>query len=575
MIHKTNICCLNTSKSIIDYLRQEHSIYDGRLGDLIDLTAKGRGSKFLLPTYDFPKNIQEYDIFVVDLKNGEYVMYDEADHTRNHVGETRNLYFLSKTNQTIFDTYPLGACMFKKRLFKDSVRKPIVIVFQGAKKDCNYTVVDRTSMREYRYECEEKHSNYDFAPSLPFADIESGQIVSLSDKKISHILFEGLENNLQYDQLFYHPQKYNSEILECEPDPCVIPLLVNRDDNLISFIQIKEKEPIYFVLPQADDTVKLTILQRLFEKVLYEKYSNYFPFLESIKWVHKDAYMLPSIKEIKTKIEIAEQEFLNKKELLNNEIERVEQQFNFLQNLITATGEDLVAAMLEYFSWLGFENVVEKDATANSVLEEDIQVDLGNNGLLIVETKGLYGTSKDSECSQIEKIKHRREKERQRFDVYALYIVNHQRGIEPLKRMNPPFTTFQIEDAKTDGRGLLTTWQLYNIYHAIEFGVISKKQVMEDLLQYGCIEFHPNLVQVLNTPYEYWQHDTILGIDVNTPISVGDVIFSYYEGQWFQSKVVSLQQDKIPYETVDSGRTGIQIDKKLPKGEFYIKHEIH
>lgn len=575
MIHKTNICCLNTSKSIVDYLRQEHSIYDGKLGDLIDLTEKARRTNFLLPTYDFPENIQEFDIFVVDLKKGKPILYDEQDHTRKYVGETKNLFFLSQTNQTIFDTYPLGALMLKKRLFKDSTRVPIVIVFQGAKRDCNYTIVDKISEFNYCIEGEEKYLNYEFASSLPFLDTESGQIVSLSNKKTSKILFDGLENDLQYDQLFYHPQKYNSEISEGEPDPCVIPLLVNRDDNLISFIQIKENEPIYFVLPQADDTVKLTILQRLFEKVLYEKFSSYFPFLESIKWIHKDAYLLPGIKEIKIKIEIAEQEFLNKKELLNNEIERVEQQFNFLQNLITATGEDLVTAMLEYFSWLGFENVVEKDATASSVLEEDIQVDLGYNGLLIVETKGLYGTSKDSECSQIEKIKHRREKERQSFDVYALYIVNHQRGIEPLKRMNPPFTPFQIEDAKTDGRGLLTTWQLYNIYHAIEFGVISKKQVMEDLLQYGCIEFHPDLVQVLNTPYGYWQHDTVLGIDVNTSMSVGDVIFSYYEGQWFQAKVVSLQQDKVPCETVNSGRTGIQIDKKLPKGEFYIKHEIH
>ena len=71
----------------------------------------------------------------------------------------------------------------------------------------------------------------------------------------------------------------------------------------------------------------------------------------------------------------------------------------------------------------------------------------------------IGGTSKDEECSQIFKIKSRRMKELKRFDVFGLYIVNHQKHLPPLNRENPPFTENQIQDAINDERGLLTTWQ--------------------------------------------------------------------------------------------------------------------
>ena len=218
------------------------------------------------------------------------------------------------------------------------------------------------------------------------------------------------------------------------------------------------------------------------------------------------------------------------------------------------------------------KNVIEKDSFSDGVFEEDIQVDLEEDGLLIIEVKGIYGTSKDSECAQIAKIKHRREKERKKWDVYALYVVNHQRGIEPTRRENPPFNSRQIEDAISDERGLLTTWQLYSMFHAIELGVITKEKVRKDILQYGNVSFTPDLVCELNKPYQQWKEGIIWGLEINTPISVQDKIFVVKDGCWSSAEIISIQQEKISYQTISNGKVGIELSQKLPSGKIYLKH---
>ena len=122
------------------------------------------------------------------------------------------------------------------------------------------------------------------------------------------------------------------------------------------------------------------------------------------------------------------------------------------------------------------------------------------DGLLVIEIKGIGGTSTDGQCSQIEKIKNRRMQERRNFDVFGLYIVNHQRYQPPLLRENPPFKREQIQDAENDKRGLLTTWQLFNLYFSIKNGCISKEEARKALLKYGLIEFSPQNCVSLGEP---------------------------------------------------------------------------
>ena len=573
--HKTNICCLNTPKCIVEYLQNEHSVYDGCLGKRIDISSSRRAGTCLLPLLDIPENIQEYSVFVIDLKKPELIPYNQEQHQRLYVEADNNFYFRCCPPQNIYDSIPYGAVCLGQYLNHFEGKRPIVIVFQEEKYSAKYNVVNSIDDQHYRDDKDVHCENYHFSRSLPFSKNQQGNRVVLNDKKrISKLLYGGLENDLCYSQTFYVPQRYNSDTDQNEDDDYVIPLLFNENGRLLSFVQIEDndKSPLFFILPQANDAIKLEIIKRLFEGILYETFSNYFPLIERARWIYKERYALSGVQEINAQIADVEKELQEKKHQLEEKRGKLIEQNDYLWKLITATGEELVQAVIVFLKWLGYENVIDKDSTATNVLEEDIQVDLEERGILVIEVKGIYRTSQDSECSQISKIKQRRERERRAWDVFALYIVNHQRGMEPIQRNNPPFTENQIADAVNDERGLLTTWQLFNIYHAIEMGVISKEQVREDFLKYGSISFCPDLLQPLPTPYKYWQNDTVFGIDISTPISVGDLIFAEKEGCWYKAEIISLQQENVPYQSVAKGRTGVGVSNKLPKGNIYLKH---
>lgn len=574
--YKTNICCLNTPQCIVEYLQNEHEVYDGCIGRRFDLSQLKREEHFLLPKVDFPENIQEYDVFVVDLKKPDIEPYAVRDHERRYVGDGENTYFFVPYSQTILDSTPFGAYLFRYLLPNNSVKRPqIIIIFQEEQYECNYTIVDRLSDYDYRNKRGKKFSNYEFASSLYLHNSETGKQVVLERDEWAQKLFLGMEDRLVYKQTFLPRKILNQQTNEYEYDTHVVPLLHNRNGEVFSFAQGFDDEPIFFVLPQADDTTKLEMVKRLFEGILYENFSDYFPTIEKSKWINKDIYAHPEVRKIDKEIETLENEYLVHKELLEHQKEEISHSYDFLQKLITETGDDLVQAMIVYLRWLGFENVVDKDTTAESVLEEDIQVDLGDNRLLIIEVKGIYGTSQDSECSQIDKIRYRRLKQNRDCEIYALYVVNHQRGTEPSMRHNPPFTKEQMEDAVSCDRGMMTTWQLFMIYQAVELGAISKERVRNSLLQIGVISFEPDLAKPLNEPYHSWQGGMVLGIDLDTPVSVGDEIFVETENGWSATRIMSIQQEGTSYESVENGQTGIGLSQKLPNGKLYVKHIIN
>ena len=568
---KTNICCFNAPACIVEHLQQEHAVYDGCIGKRIDLTSSKGCSRFLLPLVDFPENIGEYDVFVIDLKKSDPVPYASKEHERTYAGNGENLYFLSKSNQTLFDSIPFGACLLKSKLSKKSTKSPIVIIFQEGVYECNYTVVDKISSTDYRNSKDASYTNYDFVQSFRLMNAESGKRLTLEDDKWTKILFQGIENKLQYRQIFYTPRILNQQTNEFEYDPSVVPLLRNCNGDLVSFAQGLKDDSIYFVLPQADDATKLELVKRLFEGILYEGFSEYFPLIEESKWIHKKQYDLPEVQKIDEQIVELEREFNERKSYLELQKAELSNKYGFLQQLITATGEELVQAMIAYLKWLGYEYIIDKDTTAENVLEEDIQVDLGEDGLLIIEVKGIYRTSQDSECSQIDKIRYRRQKQNKEREIHALYVVNHQRGVEPLLRQKSPFTVEQKDDAISCDRGMVTTWQLFNMYKAVEAGIISKEKMRKCLLQYGAITFDPDLVKPLNEPYNTWQNGTVLGIEIETPIHVGDKLFVEKDECWYEADIVSLQQEGQSYQMVETGKTGVGISQKIPKGAMYVK----
>ncbi|MFA5428025.1 MAG: hypothetical protein WC279_07435 [Sulfurimonas sp.] len=182
---------------------------------------------------------------------------------------------------------------------------------------------------------------------------------------------------------------------------------------------------------------------------------------------------------------------------------------------------------------------------------------------------------KDSECSQISKIKHRRCKERNSFDVFALYIVNHQKHIAPLQRQNPPFTEHQINDAIHDERGLLTTWQLYNLYFDIENGVITKEEASGALLKFGLVEFKPTDLIKIATCEKLYQNGTICSININNlELKVGDKLFIEKNNKFTTVTILEIQENKKTIESISNGQIGLKLSKAIKNDSIIWKKEL-
>ena len=187
-------------------------------------------------------------------------------------------------------------------------------------------------------------------------------------------------------------------------------------------------------------------------------------------------------------------------------------------------------------------------------------------GLLVIEVKGIGGTSADADCSQISKIKHRRSRERRAFDVFGLYVVNHERFLPPEARMNPPFNARQIADADSDERGLVTTYELFKMYFNVIEEHITKADAREALHGTGLVRFFPSGVTVLPQPYEilYGGH-VVVSKAQDLEVKVGDAIVLVNAGRCKSAEILEIQVDGTSVESANSGEIGLKLSERVHK----------
>ena len=209
--------------------------------------------------------------------------------------------------------------------------------------------------------------------------------------------------------------------------------------------------------------------------------------------------------------------------------------------------------------WLKFEEVLNADeGKENEDNEEDIFLKYKESQILI-ECKGIGGTSKDKECSQIDKIVQRRMKKQKSTSISGLYIVNHQRQRPPLERDNPPFKPHQVKDATYMERGMLSTWQLFNLYFDIQNNLISKQAAREGFLKSGLVEFDYDKIISIGTIAKYYKDHNVYSIELTGEIFTKNDILCFYDGHRYRTcNIDSMQQDKKPVDSASEGRVGIK-----------------
>ncbi len=350
--------------------------------------------------------------------------------------------------------------------------------------------------------------------------------------------------------------------------------MLNSDDEIVGFVDFSSESSTVFAFPQFQDRKKDFIIEFI-DEILPALFPKIFPYSEQFSWLKSERYHLPN--QINLLDEKARMEDQHNRDLVEIE-EKIQEnriKYQFLHSLIAETGNHLVKSIEDFFIWLGFENIINMDETKPITREEDIQIPLVN-GLLIIEVKGIGGTSKDSECSQVSKIKHRRCQERNSFDVFALYLVNHQRFLPPVDRQNPPFSKHQINDAKLDERGLLTTYQLFKLYFNIKEGFVTKEDARSSLLKHGLVQFNPSKAHWIGCPLEIHHNGkvVILNID-NLLLQKGAFIIVCNSDAWFRAKILEIKLDDEAVESVSKGEVGVRLNRAvLITSELWLEDTI-
>lgn len=568
VILKPQICLVDFDDEIVNSTKKRgFNIRTSTLGLPISVpNNKLRDKNFCLLNYDLPSNVHEYDIIAIDMEEKKPISYDVSQNVREHHKSNKSLYFYTEYPQTIFDPRAFSGQILQSQLSDVKNRKYILIVFASQREEHEYTIVSMEN-DGYRANHSQNIHNYSFLNNVYF---EKNIYGKETEVVIDHEAFSNLlnsNNNLfHYEAVFYHPTYWeNSKSVK---DENFIPLIVNSNKEIVSYFNVTN-EALIFIFPQMREKEKILI--PLFEEILPSIIPDVFPNSTLFSWKNSEEYWLPNHKSLEDEKERIEHELKEKLNEIDSRIKENINEHSFLHDLITETDDKLVDAIKKYLEWIGFKNVKKMDSE-NKLKEEDLQVEL-ENGLLIVEIKGLGGTSKDSDCSQISKVKFRRCKERGKFDVLALYIVNHQRYLAPKKRKNPPFTQIQITDAENDERGLLTTWDLFRSYFFIMDGIVKKEDVQKKILNYGLIKITPDNLLLLGKVKEVFKGGLVFILKVdNTCIKVGDNLIISIDDGFQRVKILNLQFNDGNVNEVTSGEVGVLIDKPIKKNsQIYIE----
>lgn len=560
----TNVCCLDLTQECVDYLKGLGlNVYEGSLGSVfhVDWSKTNRSYLNIFVDIDYPKNLHEFHVFVADTTNGKQRNYNEEEHKTKEIDHADNRCLICEEPVSVLDLRPFGTYRLEKSLHSLSSHRRIEVVFIGPYHDVEYT---SSRIAYYDPNYVGTFNNYS-AWGLANPAGCAGERTQFADTWISRCLFEGRRDALRYYQTFPLPTRWEGE--QKVHDERYLSLLDNEDGECVSFIYAPDKDFVRVILPDVKD--KAGLLKDLFENILFSVCSEYFPDIEAKRWIHFDTYLLPDELEIQGKIEAKRQEMEQGIKKLRDEETTIKEKNSYLKQLLTQTGGPLVKAAKTFLEWLGYENVIDKDETLEegALKEEDLCMDYAGTHVLL-EVKGINGTSTDGECSQIDKIVNRRIRQLDSTKVHGIYIVNNQKNIEPLKRNTPPFNDTQIKDAVDQSRTMVYTAQLFALYSDIENGYLTKEYARNCFMQSGLADFH-SCLSSLGTPYKYFQSDTVVCLELDgAKISVGDMI--YYKDSLQRlvgCKVESIQQDKQSLTEVTTGKVGVKLIHKVPRNK--------
>ena len=561
---KPRICTVDINDEYVQFLKSHgFNCYPGTLGPVVTVpNDSSRQEHKCLLGFKIPENLHEYDVVVIDLQNPSEIPYSQSQHTRGRVKGDAQFDFVSRYPETVFDPRAYSAHLLNDRIVDLMAKQKILIVFASESEETTYNIAKTTHRRD-EVIGSKKLVTYAFYPGpCPIKQNLKGvdsEVVTQHDTELSRLL-KRHNDDASYTISFQHPYVWENrrQVLSEKFQP----LMKSQTGDIISYAQLYDKGYI-FVFPCIQE--KGQFLKHLLDRFLPTVVPGLFPFNTQFSWKKDPAYNLPDEHILAEEMNELREQYRHNLKQIEDKIEANRKKHEYLHDLLTQSGDELVKTVECFLTWLGFNNVINVDETEPDLNEEDLQIET-DDGLLVIEVKGIGGTSTDAACSQISKIRYRRAEERQRFDVFGLFIVNHQRYLPPDKRDNPPFNEIQIQDAENDKRGLLTTYELFKLHFNVSEGLITKEDARKALLQTGLVHFEPSDAVKMPPVSEIHHNGSVVIMQIdNLRIRKEMSLIEDKRGRFYGLTIEDIQIDGQSVDEADSGEVGIKLSGSISK----------
>ncbi len=530
---------------------------------------------------EFLPNLHEQEIILIDLTEPKAI--PRTDQNTETVLLKEGFGIEGTSLRETIDPRPLA--MMRSRKFVDRIVESngLVVVFTNIRKYIDYKKYELQQQgipvrKKENLVCDNwMFSGYLALRSLVVADdrgteatlcpAPSGleQIVKLLQENRGSISFE----------VSLSPQPYPTP--GSVDGPRFVPLMENKYGAAVAAaVGISKGKGMILLLPQF--TQKAELVAALFRDVLPVTHSHLFPEHEGSLWVHKHAYEHPAILSLKKRVEDIQSKADQQKAEIQSEIEVVSGRLSFLHGLITKSGDALVADTLSALNYIGFQDVVDVDRTnaGHANKQEDIRI-RDRDIKLLVEVKGLGSLPTEADCLQITKFLNRRKSEWGLTGIQGVFLVNHQRGVQPLDRSNDSvFTPAQIGDAMSDRVALISTWDIFRLIRGMDRWEWPRESVMDVFYQPGRAGLLPLHWQEVGKVAHFYDKLSVVSILVSGTdfIRAGDTIGYAFADRFEEQIVESLEIENQPVNEAGPGiRAGY--NTRLPRKDLPVGTSVY
>lgn len=556
--NEPQVCVINNSE-IAEKIQEKYVVAEGNLGILKQIKYEQyENQRFVNLEYNLISNLHEYKVVVIDLQSSNIKKLCSKDEYPNG---SKNMFQVDYPVRE-FDPTPLVMNHIPSMMNNECIR----IIFCGATYTEKYKLVE---ILKQGYVGQPKEFSEDIYHTIGAdARNKEGKRIKAEKYKLAQTIAKYV---IGYKVVFSLPTIWDTIEQKSVPDRNYFPLILNQDDEVIAYYGYDEDRGYELLLPLCRDKEKL--IDELFSQILPVMLPDIFSESKEFQWINDKEFKPKEIREYDKKKEKLEKEYQKQLVEIETQERAIYEKYQFLNDLLTQTGDNLVKAVCKYLKWLGFDDVQEMDGQ-EEILREDIQI-IDGNDLYIIEVKGISRTSTDAECFQISKHRRKREKENRDKYIIPIYIVNHQRYMKPQLRDNPPFSHYQIDYAENDERGLLTTWQLYQQFQLIEEGIFTKEETRQSMKKLGLITLIPENFYSIGKVTEYYEKPKACILNLsNIEIKCGDYIWAKKADVWKKGKICSIQIDDKDVDIAQNGEIGLVLDIELAKGyELFGKKE--